>query len=158
MGGPWETLTIKNHSDSELCHAQINASASVNWRLRDGSGREIGGHAYLQRMPGSAEFRLLVEGIERIGGKEKEVLAYVRFPSVSKEWTIIHEALKSDNAGKVLAVRVNFAGPPDPSAAKWIQLTMPIISGNSRKAKAMLDAITFAKLETLESAKSVDEE
>ena len=158
MTGPWETVTIKNHSNPEFCHAQINVSASVNWRLRDGSGREIGGYAYLQRMTDSAEFRLLVEGIERVDGKEKEVLACVQFPTSAKEWNVINEAFKSDNAGKVLAIRVNFVGPPDPSAARWIQLTMPIISGNSRKARAMLDAITFAKLEALKAQKDANEE
>lgn len=148
MQGPWEAVTIISHADESTRHSQVNVRASINWRLRNDVGREIGGFVYLQRLPQSRHFRLFVEGVERSdGGNMEKRREALRLP-IDRDWNIETRPLVSANAGKALLIRISFEDKDGGNNAqddfKWVQLTMPLVSGNSRKAQAMIESIIFA--------------
>lgn len=145
MQGPWETLTITNHADTAQMHRQVNVKASLNWRFKDGSGHEVGGYVYLQRLPDTGNFRLVVEGSEMLLDKPTHFFDTLYLP-VDGIWKYKTQPVVSSNSGKALAIKVDFKETTT-SGLKWIQVTMPLVKGNCRKAKIFDEALAFADQE-----------
>jgi len=145
MSGPWNNVMISNHADANVSNNQTRAKASVNWRFRDGSGQEVGGFVYLQRLGETPNFRLLIEGSQLITDVPTEYFGRVSLP-VDGSWKMKSQPLVSANSGKALAIRIDFKGWTT-CALKRIQITLPLIPGNSRKSKIFDEALQYANVE-----------
>ena len=144
MKGPWENVTVKNHSSDELRYAQVNAKGTVNWGTTT-SSREAGGYVYLQQIPGSRLFRLLLEGVEldEKGTKVKIIEAIPLLTNVA--WKVRKQAVQSANAGKAFAYRIDFGSGSNNHG--FLQITMPLTAGNCRKSTLLGEALDFVKPE-----------
>jgi hypothetical protein len=144
MNGPWENVTVKNHANDKLRHVQVNAKGTVRWGTNT-SSREAGGYVYLQQIPGSFFFRLLLEGVELDeNGTKVKIIEVIPMPT-NVSWRIRKQAIQSENAGKAYAYRIDFG--KGSNSQGFLQITMPLSAGNCRKSMLFEDALTYAKPE-----------
>ena len=133
----WETVTAFDGRKQ----VQVVAEATVLVHVDEGT-RQISGQATIQRLQDTNKFRVAAEGVEN----GQPCSGLVELP-LDQQWEITASALHTRNGGgrTNYSVYVLFRGNEDRKAGlRRVQVTLPLIEGNARRAKLFHESLIFA--------------
>ena len=140
MNGIWETVVTTFHGDSS--GTQATAAASFNYREPGVTHLRMGGQVTLQRMNGTAQFRILLEGNYADGS---DAHGSVQLP-LNANWSLDCQPAHTDNGNvrRALLVALTFNYGGAATGVIQMSMTFPLGRGNSRRAKLFYQSLIFA--------------